>query len=65
MIDKDRSKPDAPCSRRQASNDNSGEPARRIDPRILTIARVLGRQIAREQLKKLPAANDNNPVKKR
>jgi hypothetical protein len=33
--------------------------------RILTIARALGRQIAREQLKRMRAGNDNDPAKKR
>jgi hypothetical protein len=30
-----------------------------IDPRILVIARAVGRQLAREQLGKRQAANDN------
>ena len=32
-----------------------------IDPRVLIIARAIGRQIARDQLDALPAANDNRP----
>jgi hypothetical protein len=51
-------------SRPQAANDNGASPAS-IDARILTIARALGRQIAREQLKKIAAANDNDPAQKR
>jgi hypothetical protein len=43
-----------------AANDNNGAPAAVIDPHILTIARALGRQIAREELKSRRAANDNN-----
>jgi hypothetical protein len=35
--------------------------ARRVDPRILIIARAIGRQIAREQLDELHAANDDTP----
>jgi hypothetical protein len=35
-----------------------------IDARILTIARALGRQIAREQLKRMRTANDNGSAKK-
>jgi hypothetical protein len=41
------------------ANDNGGAAATPIDPRILIIARAIGRQIAREQLDELPAANDN------
>lgn len=40
-------------------NDNSSAPAPTLDPRILVIARAIGRQIAREQLKALSATNDN------
>ncbi|HEX5997904.1 MAG TPA: hypothetical protein VFZ16_00685 [Hyphomicrobiaceae bacterium] len=46
--------------RPQAANDNKGASAAPIDARILTIARALGRQIAREQLKRMRAANDND-----
>jgi hypothetical protein len=49
----------------QAANDNNGASAALIDARILTIARALGRQIAREQLKSMRPANDNGPGKKR
>jgi hypothetical protein len=48
----------------QAANDNNGAPATQIDACILTIARALGRQIAREQLKRNRPANDNGPAKK-
>jgi hypothetical protein len=44
-----------------AANDNGHETRASIDPRIILIARALGRQIAREQLEKLNAANDNTP----
>jgi hypothetical protein len=43
------------------ANDNAWAAAARIDPRILVIARAIGRQIARDQLDTLPAANDNRP----
>jgi hypothetical protein len=49
----------------QATNENNGASAALIDARILTIARALGRQIAREQLKRMRPANDNGPAKKR
>ena len=45
----------------KAANDDSGTGATTIDPRILVIARAVGRQIAREQLGKRQAANDNGP----
>jgi hypothetical protein len=41
------------------ANDNGSTAATPIDPRILVIARAIGRQIALEQLDKLQAANDN------
>jgi hypothetical protein len=43
------------------ANDNGSATAASIDPRILTIARAIGRQIAREQLDNPQAANDNSP----
>lgn len=47
------------------ANDNSGaaehERQQRIDRAILTIARIIGRRIAREQFEVLRAANDNRP----
>ena len=47
-----------PSSRPRPAND-SGDATAYIDPRILIIARTIGRQIAREQLDNLQAANDN------
>jgi hypothetical protein len=44
----------------QPANDNGVKAAVPVDPRILTIARAIGRYIARQQLKVLQAANDNN-----
>ena len=44
-----------------AANDNIGAPAALIDTHILTIARALGHQIAREELESRKAANDNTP----
>jgi hypothetical protein len=63
MIENDAPEREPP--RPEAANDNTGASAAPIDPRILTIARTLGRQIAREQLKRLRAANDNDPARKR
>lgn len=50
------------------ANDNQGaggeaasERQRRIDRAVLTIARLIGRRIAREEFDALRAANDNRP----
>jgi hypothetical protein len=56
--------PERKPPRPQAANDNNGTSAAPINARILTIARALGRQIAREQLKRMRAVNDNDPAKK-
>ena len=48
-----------PCVK--PANDNGGATAAAIDPRILIIARAIGRQIARDQLDTLREANDNRP----
>ena len=44
-----------------AANDNGADAKTTVDLRILVIARAIGRQIAREQLDQLQAANDNTP----
>jgi hypothetical protein len=45
-----------------AANDNGdGEKAARIDETVLRIARLIGRQIAREQFERASPANDNRP----
>ena len=43
-----------------AANDNGG-PAARVEDAVMRLARLLGRQIAREQFKTTRAANDNAP----
>ncbi len=43
------------------ANDNGGAEAR-VHSAVLTLARLLGRQIAREQFVELQAANDNPPA---
>ena len=45
-----------------AANDNGAAEAR-VRSAVLTIARLLGRQIAREQFEWQASANDNAPVK--
>ena len=45
---------------REAANDNGANRPNPIDPRILVIARALGRLIAREQSSHRMAANDNS-----
>ena len=52
-------KPETPSAELKAGNDNGGMDATTIDPRILVIARTVGRRLAREQLGKRQAANDN------
>jgi hypothetical protein len=43
-----------------AANDNgNGGPRPRIDAAVLRIARLIGRQIAREEFERQTAANDN------
>jgi hypothetical protein len=59
---------DRPADDRQppAANDNgngngNGETRPRIDAAVLRIARLIGRQMAREEFERLNAANDNRP----
>jgi hypothetical protein len=61
MIENDASEPSGPPQ--AASNDN-GATTEPIDPRILIVARALGRLLARQVLEKMRAANDNKPTKK-
>ncbi len=45
-----------------AANDNgNGEAWLRLDAAVLRIARLIGRQMAREEFERLNAANDNHP----
>jgi hypothetical protein len=37
----------------------------RIEAAVLTIARLIGRQMAREAFERLKAANDNDPAERR
>jgi hypothetical protein len=52
-------KPETANAELKVGNDDGGVGAISIDPRILVIARAVGRQLAREQLGKGQAANDN------
>jgi hypothetical protein len=45
----------------KAANDNGGAAVSPIDPRILIIARAIGRLIALEQLGRMGADNNNGP----
>jgi len=54
-------KPETASAELKVGNDDGGTGAITIDPRILVIARAVGRQLAREQLGKRQAANDNTP----
>ena len=53
----DGSRPERPAAG-VAANDNEAAEAR-VQSAVLTLARLLGRQIAREQFTELHAANDN------
>ena len=53
-----------------AANDNGGSGAgagggadARIDTAVMMLARIIGRRIAREEFRRLEAANDNAPAK--
>ena len=48
-------------ARAATANDNGG-PEARIGDAVLRLARLLGRQIAREQFARPGAANDNAPA---
>jgi hypothetical protein len=51
---------------RAAANDNgNGDAQVRIDAAVLTIARLIGRRMAREAFERLEAANDNDPPERR
>ena len=56
----DGSKPERPAVR-VAANDNGAVEAR-VQSAVLTLAQLIGRQIAREQFMQLDAANDNRPA---
>ena len=55
-----RSNDEMPEIRIEAANDNGPGTASAIDPRLLVIARAIGRLIAREQSNQRMAANDNS-----
>lgn len=45
-----------------AANDNGNAEGRaRVDAAVLRIARLIGRQMARERFERMIAANDNRP----
>lgn len=57
--DEDRAADDTPPP---AANDNgNGDTSVRIGATVLTIARLIGRQMAREAFERLKAANDDKP----
>lgn len=61
--DEDRAADDTPPP---AANDNgNGDTSVRIDTAMRTIARLIGRQMAREAFERLKAANDNDPPERR
>lgn len=42
-----------------AVNDNGGQAADSLDPRIIRIAEAIGRKLARDHIRRMRAANDN------
>jgi hypothetical protein len=46
------------------ANDDGSSADEPLDQRILRIAEAIGRQLAREQAKPPPAANDNEPQRR-
>ncbi len=47
------------CAFRAVNDNGTGAPAA-LDPRLLTVARAIGKQMAREQLHLAEPANDND-----
>lgn len=60
--DEDRVADDARPPR--ANDNDNGDVRVRIDAAVLTIARLIGRQMAREAFERREAANDNDPPKR-
>ena len=58
----DREEHETAAARGEAVNDNGGSEGR-IETAVMTLARLLGRQIAREEFRRLEAANDNVPAR--
>jgi hypothetical protein len=54
-----RAKADTPSAELKAANDGGRMGTTTIDPRIVVVARALGRQMAREHLRDWQATNDN------
>jgi hypothetical protein len=55
---------DTPLPRRLSAANDSDPPSiaeARVDAALIRIARLIGRQIARETVEPKPAANDNSP----
>ena len=56
----DRGDQETAVMRGVAANDN-GEAATRVNAAVMTLARLIGRRIAREEAGRMEAANDNAP----
>ena len=58
------SEPDGitPANDNQGPDERVGETRRQLDQVVLTVARLIGRRIARDQFAALSAANDNRPI---
>ena len=59
--DDDRPADDARPPAANGNGNANGETRPRIDAAVLRIARLIGRQMAREEFERLNAANDNRP----
>lgn len=50
-----------PANDNQGPDERVGETRRQLDQVVLTVARLIGRRIARDHFAALSAANDNRP----
>lgn len=51
------------ASRRFAAANDNGTAEAKVEAAVLILARLIGRQIAREEYEQFHVANDNTPVK--
>jgi hypothetical protein len=61
----DADRPDDARERPAANDNGNGTTRANIDAAVLRIARLIGRQMAREEFERQCAANDNRPPKPR
>lgn len=51
------------ASRRFAAANDNGTAEAKVEAAVLVLARLIGRQIAREEYERLHVANDNTPIR--